>query len=226
MNNKFSAKSAGEFAVLFDMNGVVIDDMKYHLDAWQIFAAKRGKTISSEEFDKMLAGRTNLETIHYIVGSDISAEKAKELSEEKEALYREVYAPHMCLLAGLETLLNDLKAHHIPMAVATAAPVENVNMVMDGLKIRDFFDIIVDANQVEHGKPAPDIFLRAAQILNTAPQNCLVFEDSLLGIEAATRAGIPAIGITTSHASLPNTITCLANFEGLTTEKILKFYVK
>jgi beta-phosphoglucomutase len=190
-----------EFAVLFDMNGVIVDDMRYHLEAWQEFALRRKKVISAEEFDKMLAGRTNLETIQYIVSPDVSVEEAKKLSEEKEVLYREIYTPHLSLVNGLKELILDLKQHQVPMAVATAAPTENVNLVLDGLQIRELFNVVVDADQVKHGKPAPDIFLRAAEMLQVPPKCCLVFEDSLLGLKAAQAAGMVAIGITTSHTA-------------------------
>lgn len=213
-----------DFAILFDMNGVVIDDMKYHLEAWQEFTAKRGKTISSEEFDKMLAGRTNLETIKYLVKEDVTPEEAYILSEEKEEIYRRIYAPHLALLPGLQDFINDLKEHNVLIAVATAAPKKNVDLVMDGLNIRHLFDAIVDATQVEHGKPAPDIFLKAAQELNVDPKKCFVFEDSFLGLEAAHRANMKAIGVTTAHIGkeLPYTILAIPDFIGMTYQRMVE----
>ena len=213
-----------DFAILFDMNGVVIDDMKYHLEAWQEFTAKRGKTISPEEFDKMLAGRTNLETIKYLVKEDVTPEEAYILSEEKEEIYRRIYSPHLALLPGLQNFINDLKEHNISIAVATAAPKKNVDLVMDGLNIRHLFDAIVDATQVEHGKPAPDIFLKAAQELNVDPKKCFVFEDSFLGLEAAHRANMKAIGVTTAHIGkeLPYTILAIPDFIGMTYQKMVE----
>ncbi len=209
-------------AVIFDMNGVIVDDMEYHIVAWKEFAAKRGKIISDEEFDKMLAGRNNIETIRYIVSPDISDEEAYELSEEKEKIYRERYLPEMKLLPGLADFLEELTAAKIPCAVGTAAPIENSKLVLDGLNIRHYFGAVVDASQVKNGKPAPDLFLEAARRLNVPNTECVVFEDSVLGLNAAHSANMKAVGVMTTHPKekLPYIVDAIKDFREMNLKRL------
>lgn len=186
-------------AVLFDMNGVIVDDMAYHERAWVEFFAAKGKPLSAEVYHTQLAGRNNTETLRHVLGRELSDTQCAALEAEKEARYRELYAERMTLLPGLERFLAALNRAGIPLAVATSAPPQNVNLVLDGLHIRELFRAVVDAGQVARGKPHPDLFLAAAAALDIAAADCLVFEDSLLGIEAAHRAEMTAIAVTTTH---------------------------
>ena len=117
--------------------------------------------------------------------------------EEKEAIYREAYRPHAAPLPGLMDMLALAEARSIPMAVATAAPPGNVEVVLDTLDLRRRFVTVVSPSQGFRGKPHPDLFLEAARRMGIAPAQCLVFEDAPLGIEAASRAGMKAIALTT-----------------------------
>ena len=186
-------------AVIFDMNGVIVDDMAYHERAWREFFLRRGKCLAAEEFHTQLAGRNNSETLRYVLDPSLSAEECALLEAEKEALYRQAYESEMKLVPGLERFLTELADHGVPMAVATSAPPQNSRLVLDGLEIRRFFGAVVDASCIVRGKPYPDLFLAAAEALAADPAACIVFEDSLLGIEAAHRAGMKAIGVSTTH---------------------------
>ena len=117
----------------------------------------------------------------------------RALGERKEALYREIYKPHLKLLPGLAAWLNWLRDKDIPLAVATAGDRTNLAFTLDGLSIRDYFRATITSENVTHGKPHPEVFLLAAQALNSAPEKCLIFEDSPVGAEAARRAGMKCI---------------------------------
>lgn len=205
-------------AVIFDMNGVIIDDMPFHKPAWQEFAQTLGRQIEDEEFNTVLNGRTNRETLEYLLQRPISESESKKLEFEKEEIYRARYLPYRALLPGLKEFLEELKSKSIPCAVATSAPTENVEFILDGLDIRRFFSRVVDASQISKGKPDPEIYLKAAARLEIAPEECIVFEDSLHGISAARSAGMKVIGLTTTHTSkeLTGTVRNIADFSGMT----------
>lgn len=186
-------------AVIFDMNGVIIDDMPFHREAWQEFASRRGRELSDEEFDVELCGRTNQATLSYLMERPIEGKEYLQLEEEKESIYRTAFLAHRRPLNGLEPLLLELQRNEVGLAVATSAPPDNVSYILDGLSLRGFFSVVIDASQVSHGKPDPELFVRAGEGLGVDPSCCVVVEDSLLGIEAALAAGMKVIGVTTTH---------------------------
>lgn len=188
-----------KYAVIFDMNGVVVDDTSYHEHAWRVFCDRHSKTLSDKELERYVIGRTNPSILKYLFGEDISEQDIAFYTEEKETLYREIYFPHLKPLDGLYDFLFALKKHNIPTAIATSSPPICVDFVIDNLSIRSFFDAIVDATQVTKGKPDPEIYLKAARQIDTDPALCIGFEDSLSGIKALGRAGMKTIGVATSH---------------------------
>jgi len=210
------------WAVIFDMNGVLIDDMGYHNQAWRTYRHKLAGRISKEGARQDLTGRTNREIFSILLGRQVTEAESLGMEVEKEELYRRLYHPHLSALPGLESLLKRLKAEGIPVALATSGPTANVNFILDGLKIRDYFGAIVDAGQITRGKPHPDIFLAAAKKLGISPEACLVFEDSLLGIKGARRAGMQVIGITTTlpAGQLKDTALAVADFTEVTFAQI------
>jgi HAD superfamily hydrolase (TIGR01509 family) len=122
----------------------------------------------------------------------------------------------------LVELLKELKKNNIPIAVGSSAPVENIDFVLDKLEIRNYFDIVVVAAMVQKAKPAPDIYLKSAELLNTKPENCLVFEDALAGINAALSAGMKVVGVATSlpKEKLTETDKIINNFTEITVAEI------
>jgi beta-phosphoglucomutase family hydrolase len=179
-------------AVIFDMDGVLVDNARFHERAFAEYFSRYGTILAPEMF-----GRGNAELMAELFPNE-SEERHRELADGKEAYYRQIYAPHIKPVAGLTELLKELKHNGIPVAVGSSAPVENIDFVLDTLRIRDYFDAVVVAAMVQRAKPAPDIYLKSAELLNTKPENCLVFEDAMAGIEAARSAGMKVAGVATS----------------------------
>ncbi len=189
-------------AFIFDMNGTMIDDMHYHEQAWYDVLVNQLKAhLTVEQVRHQIYG-TAAEMFARIFGADaFSAEEIEAITLRKESKYREEFLPHLKLIAGLDAFLARAKEKHIPMAIGTAAPVLNVDFVLDNLNLRGYFPVVIGPDDVTKSKPDPEVFLKAAHRLGMAPENCLVFEDSPKGIEAAARAGMKAVGITSFHTA-------------------------
>lgn len=188
-------------AVLFDLDGTMVDNMPYHVEAWIEMGRKLGHELTREHIQREFSGRKNEELIPSLVGRPLDASEIQQLSEEKEARYRELFAPHLRLLAGLETLLDRLAARGIAVGIATAAPANNRDFVLERSGLTGRISVIVGAEQVKRGKPAPDLFLAAARQLGCEPKATLVFEDAVLGVQAGRAAGMTVCGVTTSEPS-------------------------
>lgn len=187
------------FAFIFDMDGTLVDNMRFHAKAWEQMVFENGLDIDGDEFLIKTAGKTNREIIPGIFG-DVSDEKIDLLAARKEALYREFFLPERKAIDGAHEFLSKSLELGIKMAVATAAPVENMEFVLDGLDLRQYFTAITTAADVKNGKPNPEVFLISAEKLAVEPRNCIVFEDALNGFEAAHRAGMRSVGISTVNS--------------------------
>jgi beta-phosphoglucomutase family hydrolase len=185
-------------AVIFDMDGVLVDNGDYHYKAWKIFCDKYNIVFPEDKFRTVFFGRTNEQVLSDLFTSKLNSHEIKNLGLEKEQIYSDIYAPHLKPVRGLISFLKNLKAKNIPVGVATSAPKENVDFVLKGLGIEEFVDVIVDDSMVSNGKPHPEIYLKAARLLNTEPKNCIVFEDSLSGTKSAFDAGTKVIALTTT----------------------------
>ncbi|MCG6189666.1 HAD family hydrolase [Maribellus maritimus] len=186
------------FAVVFDMDGVIVDNGEFHYLAWKKFCYKHQVPFSKENFRKTFFGRVNEQVLPILFNKELTKDEIQKLGNEKEKIYREIYKPELKPVPGLVSFLNELKKNNIPVAVATSASPENVDFVLNGLNIKCYFDVIVDDSMVIKGKPDPEIYLKATQLLKKAPENCIVFEDSLSGTKAALDAGARVVAITTS----------------------------
>lgn len=186
-------------AVIFDMDGTMVDNVYYHFLAWQELCRKRGIKLTRQEYNNKLSGRKNNDSLKIVFGSDLSSEEKVKLAEEKETLYRKFYKPHIKEIAGLTKFLKNLKSSGVLCAIATTAPLKNRQFVVKNLSIEKYFDLILGEEDVIRGKPFPDMYLKAAELLKVNPSRCLVFEDSLAGIEAAKSAGSHVIALRTSH---------------------------
>jgi beta-phosphoglucomutase len=183
-------------AAIFDLNGTLVDDIAYHYEAWSQLASKHGFAMSEAIFQSF-NGQKNEDIFPKLMGGAVDRETIERLGGEKEELYRELYRPHLAPVKGLEPLLQRLRARGVALAVASSAPVENRDMVIDGLRWRDTFDLVV-ANEGLRGKPAPDIFRAASERLRVPPGSCLVFEDAENGVLAAKAGGFACVGVTTN----------------------------
>ena len=191
---------------IFDMDGTLVDNMHFHTEAWGKMLAENGVEMNAHDFLVKTAGKTNREILPGVFG-EISDERITELGTRKETLYQELFLPHREVIKGVIEFLEEAKKLGIKLAVSTAAPVMNVEFILDGLDLRKYFQAIVTAADVKEGKPNPEIFLKSAEKLNVAPQNCLVFEDAIGGFEAAHRAGMKSIGIATVN-SIEDILMC------------------
>ena len=204
------------FAVIFDMDGVIVDTNPYHKISLKQFCEKYGYRLNEEDLIGKIYGRTNNEWIQNIFGP-LPKERILELGEEKEAMFRALYKDVIKPLSGLDNFLKELEDRNIPKAIGTSAPRSNVDFVLEHTHLRTYFTTILDQSDVEHGKPNPEIYLKVAHRLGFSPQQCIVFEDSLSGVESAQRAGAKVVGVTTthSHEELAHTDLVIADFTGL-----------
>ena len=181
------------------MDGTMVDNMMVHHKAWQQKLLEMGLELSLEEVKEQIHG-VNKEILKRLFGSRYTAEEIVFHAQDKEQRYRTLYKPSLKLIDGLETLLQQSKAAGIRLAVGSAAPVENVDFVLDTLSIRGYFDAVLHAGDVSKGKPDPEIYLRIMERLQLGPAECVVFEDSPTGAEAGVRSGARTIVVTTTHA--------------------------
>ena len=188
-------------AVIFDLDGTLIDNNSYHIEAWKIFYDKIGKPFSKEEYTKNINGRINRDIFNYVFNTTLSPEVIEEYSNEKEAMYRDLYKSHIKPINGLLDFLEELENAKIPKAIATSGLTTNINFMFEHVPIKKYFFNVVDASQISQGKPHPEIFLKAAISVNAVPSNCVAFEDSVAGIKSAKAAGMKVIAITTTHTA-------------------------
>jgi beta-phosphoglucomutase family hydrolase len=185
-------------AFLFDLNGTMIDDMSYHVKAWYDVFKEAGAAVTMEETKRQCYGK-NQELVERIFPGRFSDEEIQRMSLEKERKYQRSFRPHLKLIRGLDDFLEDARKAGIRLAIGTAAIRHNVDFVLNGLKLHTSFDVIVSADDVINSKPDPETFLKCAGQLEVKNGECLVFEDSPKGTEAAKRAGMDCLAITTMH---------------------------
>ena len=204
-------------AVLFDMDGVIVDNLPFHVEAWLLFCQRNGITLTREVFYKELNGMNSKDTFEWFYKKEMTRSEVEKLEEEKELLYRGFYAAHRKPAEGLMSFLQDLRSRGIKTALATSAGPGNIDFIVDGLGIRDHFDAIIGGAEVTKGKPDPEIYVKAAALVGVAPEDCWVIEDSLQGIASGLAAGARVVGITTSHTAeeLAHTQVIASNFVGL-----------
>ncbi len=184
--------------VIFDMDGVIVHSNPTHKKAIQIFCEKYDIKVTDSVLENKVYGRTNKEWIPELFG-DISMEKLKKLADDKEQLFRDLFVPEDNIVEGIHSFLEQLKIENIPMAVATSAPRENADYILSRLSIKDNFTTILDSSHVTTGKPDPEVYIKAANSLGKEPESCIVFEDSVSGVQAGLNAGSTVVGITTTH---------------------------
>jgi beta-phosphoglucomutase len=187
-------------ALIFDLNGTMINDMEYHIRAWtQILNDDLKAGLSHEEIKSQMYGK-NSELFIRVFGKErFSEEEMNEWSLEKEKRYQQTYRPHLRLIPGLGDFLKKARDKKIPMAIGSAAIPFNIDFILDQLDIRRYFSAVVSADDVKISKPDPETFLKASALLGIPPEDCLVFEDAPKGVEAARNAGMPCVVLTTMH---------------------------
>lgn len=183
---------------LFDLNGTMIDDMHYHIEAWYNILKSLGSDITFDRTKHECYGK-NHELLERVFPGRFTYEEKDKMSFEKEKAYQQAFRPKLKLINGLDEFLKEWHAKGIKMAIGSAAITFNIDFVLDGTNTRKYFDAVVSADNVSTSKPNPETFIKCAQQLNVLPKECLVFEDTPKGVEAALNAGMKAYVITTLH---------------------------
>lgn len=188
------------FGVIFDMDGVLVHSNPVHKETIKEFFIKHKQEVSNTFLEERVWGRTNKEWIPEVFG-DLSVDLTGELADEKEQMFRDRFDPNSAFLPGIKEFLKELNNKGIRTAIATSAPCENAEFILSELKIKDYFSVILDSSDVDKGKPEPQVYLKAAERLGFPASQCIVFEDSLAGVEAGVRAGAKVVGVTSTHAA-------------------------
>jgi beta-phosphoglucomutase family hydrolase len=184
-------------AFLFDLDGVLIDSMPMHTEAWKVYLRNLG--VSQQYLEERMHGKRNSELVRDLIGADLPAEVVFEHGAAKERLFREMILEADLSRFRIPGLTEFLERHRgVPMAVGSNAEPANINFVLDRLQLRQYFPVTVDGSQVERPKPFPDVYLRAAKLLGAKPANCIVFEDSPTGVAAGVAAGMRVVGVETT----------------------------
>ncbi len=184
-------------AAIFDLDGVIIDSMPQHHTAWQQ-AAEFAEVPFVEEVFEQTFGMRNDEIIPTLFGIDEPA-RIQQIADYKEQQYRDAIQHAAKAIPGFYEFIQSLQQQGIKTAIATSAGKENVDMAVNTLELSPLFSDIVRGDEVERGKPAPDIFLEAARRLQTTAHQCAVFEDAIAGVQAANAAGMTSVALSTTH---------------------------
>lgn len=188
-------------ALVFDMDGTLVDNMRVHAEAWQEFGRRRGWDVTTPEFLAATGHGTIRDVLSRLLGREPSPAEYRDLGEAKEALYREMYAPHVRPVAGLGALLSAAAGRGVRIAMCTNADRANVDFIVEALGLRGVFEAFVIGTDVARGKPDPEGYRLAAERLGLPAEECCAFEDSPQGVRSARSAGMSAVGITTHLAA-------------------------
>jgi beta-phosphoglucomutase family hydrolase len=185
---------------VFDMDGVLVNNSRFHREAWRRLAREEGFTLTDPEFWRQAIGRPVDEAVPRILGRLVTREEAARLAKRKTALYHELADGHAEPVPGVVEFVRALAGAAVPRALATSAVADSATRILEGLGLAGAFTVRVTAGQVRRGKPDPEVYLTAAARLGVPPAACVVFEDAVVGVEAARRAGMAVVGLTTAHS--------------------------
>jgi beta-phosphoglucomutase len=184
-------------AVIWDLDGVILDSSEEHRLAWHRMAKDEGLPFTDEQFWTSFGMRND--RIFTLLWKEIPAERIPELAERKEAYYRKLIRAKAAPLPGAIELLSELRAAGYPQALASSTPLKNIAVISEALHLDKYLNALISGESVPHGKPAPDVFLKAAQTLGVTPEHCLVIEDAVAGVQAAHAGGMRCLAVTGSR---------------------------
>jgi beta-phosphoglucomutase family hydrolase len=198
-------------ALIFDMDGVIVDSNPTHREAWEQFNWRYGME-TTEAMHQRMYGKHNADIVRDYFGLDLSPEEVAARGAAKEEVYRELAGSRLeqMLVPGLRGFLEEYR--DIPKGIGSNAEPANVEFILERSGLRPYFQAVVDGHQVRNPKPHPEVFLRVADMLGVSPADCIVFEDSPLGVQAGLSAGMKVIGLGTTFANLPGTTITVDNF--------------
>lgn len=183
--------------MIFDLDGVLVHSMPLHVTAWERYL--EGLGIQVDEMERRMHGKRNSELVRDLIGDDLADDVVFEHGAAKERLFREMLLKSELAASGVPGVLDFLERYpNVPKAIGSNAEPANIDFVLDGLGLRKYFSFVVDGHQVSRPKPFPDIYLKAAELLRTPPERCIVFEDSPTGVEAGLAAGMQVVGVETT----------------------------
>jgi beta-phosphoglucomutase family hydrolase len=215
-------------AFIFDMDGVLVDNMRMHAQSWVDLFHDYGLTgLDPERYLVETAGMKGLDVLRYFLDPAISPENAEHLTELKDILYRVMNRSAIVQMPGLEAFLDRATSAGVQLGIGTGAGPKNIDYVLGLTGMTSRFQAVVGAHMVRHGKPHPETFLRVAELLGVEPSSCIVFEDALPGAEAAAAAGMGCVAVTTTNRpeafdAFDNVITTIEDFTGLVPEVLLE----
>ena len=186
--------------VIFDMDGTIVDSLPYHYESWRIFFEENKVEDFSEKLKKYKGGGT-LDLMKAVYGDIYSINELKKMSDDKEIIFRKIYKGNIKPIDGFLEFILYLKSKKIQLGLASNAIKKNVTLTLNELGIHDLFDSIICGDEVNFGKPNPEMFDKTINRFNIKKDNCIIFEDSIEGINAAINAGINVIGVTSSSSS-------------------------
>ena len=209
----------GARGVIFDMDGVLIDSGAHHREAWRVLLEELGAAPAQPDYWRLTIGRPGNEAVPLLLGRELPWSEARRLADKKRGHYLRLARQGLPAVRGVAAFIETLEACEIPRAVATSASRFDVDRLLGRLGLRDRFDVVVAAEDVRFGKPDPEVYLRAAAGLAVEPAGCLVFEDSVVGVQAARSAGMRVIGVATAHTEeelrAAGAARVIDDFEGL-----------
>ncbi|HAI83331.1 MAG TPA: HAD family phosphatase [Chitinophagaceae bacterium] len=212
-------------AAIFDLDGTMVDNNPFHIKAWQAFYERRGRILTEADYKTHINGRTNADVVKWVFeGEPITDADIAAYTDEKESLYRDIYADYIKPVHGLLPWLHQLQQHAIPIAMATSGIPDNINFFFQHVPVQPFFSLVVNGTQIKKGKPDPEIYTLTAQKLGVNPTACVAFEDSVPGVQSALAAGMKVVAVTTTHtaAELSMAHAIIPDFSNLTVNEMIR----
>lgn len=213
-------------ALIFDMDGTMIDSMGYHAQSWVLFAEQRGLRIEIDDLMRRTNGRNGVECMRELFQRDIANDEAWALIAEKEQIYRALFGPVFAEVAGFKAFYAQALALDLKLGMGTAGDQKNIAFALSHLQLAPAPQAIVGGDEGHPGKPEPAIFLEVARQMNASAANCIVFEDAPFGIEAARRAGMQAVAICSTHSAAqlagPHVIAAVRDYHELLNSNFLE----
>jgi len=221
--NTDKGKINNKKAVIWDMDGVIADTAQYHLKGWQIVFRKRGANYTEEDYWRNTGKRSD-GIIKSILGRKVAQGEIMAIIREKDESFRRLVRHDIRPFPGVLKLITSLKEHGFKIAIASSAPMENIQLITQSLKIHNCFDAIISGWEVTKGKPDPQTFLLAAEKLGVKAKDCIVIEDAIVGVAASKRAKICCIAVTntTSREELREADLIIDTLEEITIDDLEK----
>jgi len=213
-------------ALIFDMDGTMIDSMGYHAQSWLLFADRHGLTIDLDDLMRRTNGRNGLECMRELFQRDMAKDEAWAFIAEKEQIYRALFGPEFAEVAGFKAFYAQALARDLKLGMGTAGDQHNIAFALSHLQLAPAPQAIVGGDEGHPGKPEPAIFLEVARQMNANAAGCIVFEDAPFGIEAARRAGMQAVAICSTHSAAelagPHVIATVRDYHELLNSNFLE----